>query len=568
MISDRSLLEASPRQTLGWLMLLALVILAAGIGLRDPWPADEPRFALVAKEMIESGRWLFPMRGGEIYPDKPPLFMWGIALGYLLTGSLKVAFLLPSLLAGLGTLVLTWDLGRRLWNAQTGFLAGVLLLFTVQFTLQAKTAQIDALVSFFITLGLYGFLRFLLAGGGWRWYYLGWFAAGLGIITKGIGILAVLVLIPAIWTHREPLRQASRAAWFKGLLGPLVMLVAIGLWLLPMVMAVASSGDAVLQAYRDNILLHQTVTRYANAWHHVKPLWYYFTAVIPPFWLPVSLLLPWLAVCWTRAIRNEGDRRVILLLGYLLLMLLFFSLSPGKRGVYLTPGTPVLALLAAPWLGQLLDRVWPGRLLKGLGWLLALVGIGAALALMFNARLAAKAAELGDHPWLPLLVLGLGLLVINGMLHRAPLLGILGSLAFGWLLYSTQIAMRLNEVRTPAEIMIKAAQTLPQGDQLLLVGFKEQHLLFARQPLWHYSYHEENRVQGREAAAWVAAMPGRWVLGSRNIISVCFDASQTRHLGYRHRTDWLLARADALRPVCRGLTPTIKPFFYAPKLVY
>lgn len=568
MISDRFLLEASPRQTLGWLMLLALVILAAGIGLRDPWPADEPRFALVAKEMVESGRWLFPMRGGEIYPDKPPMFMWGIALGYLVTGSLKAAFLLPSLLAGLGTLLLTWDLGRRLWNAQVGFLAGVLLLFTVQFTLQAKTAQIDALVSFFITLGLYGFLRFLLTGGGWRWYYLGWFAAGLGIITKGVGILAVLVLIPAIWTHREQLRQASRAAWLKGLLGPLAMLLAIALWLLPMVATVAASGDVVLQAYRDNILLRQTVTRYANSWHHVKPLWYYFTSVIPPFWLPVSLLLPWLAVCWTRAIRNEGDRRVILLLGYLLLMLLFFSLSPGKRGVYITPGTPVLALLAAPWLSQLLDRVWPARLLKGLGWLLALVGIGGALALMFNARLAAKAAELGAHPWLPLLILGLGLLVINGTLRRAPLLAILGSLAFGWLLYSTQIAMRLNEVRTPEEIMVKAAQEVPRGDQLLLVGFKEQHLLFARQPLWHYSYHEENRVQGREAAAWIEAMPGRRVLGSRNIISVCFDTEQTMNLGYRHRTDWLLASADALRPECRGGTPTIEPFFYAPKLVY
>jgi 4-amino-4-deoxy-L-arabinose transferase-like glycosyltransferase len=79
-----------------------------------------------------------------------------------------------------------WDLGRRLWN-RVGFMAGLLLLFTVQFTLQAKTAQIDALVTFFITLGVYGFVRFLLCGGGWRWYWLGWFAAGLGIITKGWG---------------------------------------------------------------------------------------------------------------------------------------------------------------------------------------------------------------------------------------------------------------------------------------------------------------------------------------------------------------------------------------------
>lgn len=164
MVNDRFLLN---QRSLGWLLLIALMVLGAGLGLRDPWPADEPRFALIAKEMVESGQWLFPMRGGEIYPDKPPLFMWGIAIGYLLTGSIKVAFLLPSLLAGLLTIVLVWDLGRRLWNPATGFMAGLLLLFTVQFTLQAKTAQIDALVTCFITLGVYGFMRFLLCEGGW-----------------------------------------------------------------------------------------------------------------------------------------------------------------------------------------------------------------------------------------------------------------------------------------------------------------------------------------------------------------------------------------------------------------
>ena len=107
------------------------------MGLRDPWPADEPRLALVAKQMVESGQWLFPFRGGEIYPDKPPMFMWGIALFYQLTGSMRVAFLLPNLLAGLGCLALVFDLARRLWDRQTAFRAGLLLLFTVQLTVQA-----------------------------------------------------------------------------------------------------------------------------------------------------------------------------------------------------------------------------------------------------------------------------------------------------------------------------------------------------------------------------------------------------------------------------------------------
>ena len=80
-----------------WLFwLLALLVLGAGFGLRDPWPSDEPRFALVARQMVESGEWLFPHRGHELYPDKPPLFMWLQAATYQLVGSWRVAFLLPT----------------------------------------------------------------------------------------------------------------------------------------------------------------------------------------------------------------------------------------------------------------------------------------------------------------------------------------------------------------------------------------------------------------------------------------------------------------------------------------
>ncbi|MGS3137810.1 ArnT family glycosyltransferase [Aeromonas sanarellii] len=560
MVNDRYLLR---QESLGWLLLIALVVLGAGLGLRDPWPADEPRFALIAKEMVESGQWLFPMRGGEIYPDKPPLFMWGIAIGYLLTGSIKVAFLLPSLLAGLLTIALVWDLGRRLWSAQVGFMAGLLLLFTVQFTLQAKTAQIDALVTFFITLGVYGFVRFLLCGGGWRWYWLGWFAAGLGIITKGVGLLALLILIPAVWTHREEIRAATRGDWLKGLAGPLFMVLAIALWLVPMLLAVAQSGDPVLQAYRDNILLRQTVTRYANAWHHVKPFWYYLTSVIPPFWLPLSLLLPWLVVAWRKAIQGQ-DRRIILLLGYLMLVILFFSASPGKRGVYVTPGTPALALLTAPFVAELLARVWPARLLGGLGWLLGIICVGGAGALAFSARLASRLGDLGPAPWLPLLAMGGALLLVNALLRRAPLSALLCSLAVGWLIYSSWICVRLNDMRTPEGVMALAAERVPAGNELLLAGFKEQHLLFSQRPLRHYPYLMGDGEQAREAAAWIAAAPGRWVLGAADLMAVCFDADRMESLGNRHRTDWLLAGPEALKPACRGLSPQIAPFSYAP----
>ena len=40
-----------------WLFFgFALLLLAVGLGLRDPWPSDEPRFAMVARQMVLYGQ--------------------------------------------------------------------------------------------------------------------------------------------------------------------------------------------------------------------------------------------------------------------------------------------------------------------------------------------------------------------------------------------------------------------------------------------------------------------------------------------------------------------------------
>ncbi|HET9836052.1 MAG TPA: dolichyl-phosphate-mannose--protein mannosyltransferase, partial [Rhodanobacteraceae bacterium] len=54
----RGWLTRSERNELIVFLVFALVLLALGLGLRDPWPSDEPRFALVARTMLETGNWL------------------------------------------------------------------------------------------------------------------------------------------------------------------------------------------------------------------------------------------------------------------------------------------------------------------------------------------------------------------------------------------------------------------------------------------------------------------------------------------------------------------------------
>ena len=64
----------------------------------------------------------------------------------------------------------------------------------------------------------------------------------------------------------------------------------------------------------------------------------------------------------------------------------------------------------------------------------------------------------------------------------------------------------------------------------------------------------------------MAAAPNRHVLGSADLMVLCFEPEKTENLGNRHRTDWLLAGAEALKPACQGLTPRLEPFRYTPGL--
>jgi 4-amino-4-deoxy-L-arabinose transferase-like glycosyltransferase len=178
-----------------WFVLaLALLVLGIGIGLRDPWPADEPRFVLVARQMVESGEMLIPHRGAEIYPDKPPLFMWLLAAAHALTGEWRISFLLPSLFASLGTIALTFDLSLKLWGRRAARLSALMLLFAFQFTYQAKRAQIDPFLVFAMTAATHAFISHALLAPSRATHAAGWFMAAIGTISKGVGALALLML--------------------------------------------------------------------------------------------------------------------------------------------------------------------------------------------------------------------------------------------------------------------------------------------------------------------------------------------------------------------------------------
>lgn len=524
-----------------WLIGLALLLIATGIGLRDPWPADEPRFALIARDMVTSGDWLVPRVGGDLYADKPPLYFWLLALSLTATGSPRIAFLLPSLLSAIGCIVLVYDLARRMWSREVGLIAGTLLLLTAQFVWQARQAQIDATLCFFTTLSLYGLMRHLLLGPSWRWHAVGWAAAGCGVITKGVGFLPLLILVPwlvlrARWRIGFPPVHAA-----KWLAGPLAFIGVVSSWLVPMLFA--ARADLALAAYRDEILFVQTAARYVDAWHHVRPFWYFIAQVIPLLWLPLIALLPWLVPRWREAWRGR-DPRVVLPLLWAAIVVVFFSLSAGKRGVYVLPALPAFVLACAPYLSELSRIANVRRVVFGLAVATGIACAGAVVYAHFAETLRAQLiATYGLDAIGPALLIASTAIVLAVLLRPRYAFVAYGGVILGALLVvSFWVNPAMNDARSGARFVRQLERAAHADLELGLVGFREEHLLYIQRPVVHFGHARwrEREAETFDAASWMAARTGRQLLVDDYSRSLCFARADALALGEDKRRSWYL----------------------------
>jgi 4-amino-4-deoxy-L-arabinose transferase-like glycosyltransferase len=555
------------------LMLFALLVLGAGIGLRDPWPSDEPRFTLAAKQMVESGDWMFPHRGTQLYADKPPMLMWLEATTFEVVRSWRIAFLLPSLLAGLLTIALTYDLGRRLWNPRAGLFAAGALLAVFQFVYQVKRAQIDPLVMGWITLANWGLLIHFLRGPNWRAYWLGCFAAGIGVITKGVGFLALLMFIPYLFarmrgwdvTLRQPRTATaddpgstgpSRTDALRWLGGAIAFLLAIALWLVPMLLTARSRGTAEYAAYVHDILFHQTAGRYSESWSHPQPFWYFLPVVLFN-WFPLSLAYPGVFPRWWKAIRGR-DARILLPLAWAAIVLIFFSIPVGKRDVYVMPLLPMIALAMGPYLEDILATRW----LRISAWWIALLGgvaiAGYGLWALQGHPAAAQLAErrgMTDGAaavWWMAICAGSGFLV--AALAFRPTRGahaLLAGTAIFWIIWSVWAYPVLNDSSSSVGIMRHAGQLIGPDAELGLVGWKEQNLLMADRPARDFGFLSPTAQQFALASQWQAQAPEhRWVFAIEDAIGNCVDRSRAQRVGIANRRTWWIYRHDAVLPGC------------------
>ena len=291
--------------------------------------------------------------------------------------------------------------------------------------------------------------------------------------------------------------------------------------------------------------------RYSAAWHHVKPWYYFILEVVPALWLPWSLLLVWLVPRFKKAFADR-DARVWLLLFWVAIVLFFFSWSPGKRGVYILPALPALALAAVPFVEELLAR--PG--VRRAGWVLALIFWMAiavlAISYTAGARFATGALAEGNLPGAGALYVFL-VLSAAGLIYawwRAPLAAwpvAIGTLA---VVFSYGIAPAMNGERAGSDFTRTMLEQVKPGERLALVAYKEQFLLYLDRPTVNFGHRRflEGPQEAYDAAAWLDARPED---GFRRVLLVPEDQLKPCFLGAANKagrssdTDWYLVRGHA-----------------------
>jgi 4-amino-4-deoxy-L-arabinose transferase-like glycosyltransferase len=378
---------------------------------------DEGLYATISLEMARDGDWVLPHANGLPYLEKPPLYFWLTALTFRLLGPSEWTTRLWSALPLLGTVLLTWRIGRRLYGDDAGLLAGIVMATVVGNALFVRKASADQLFVFCLTLAIYGFLRDAeRADRGRPRFLLFYLGVALSVLAKGfIGLLPLVIVGLALGIVRRlswrDLNLVRGSALVAVVAGPWHALVA---WRSPTLF-----GVYVLDAH---LLRFFDARRYVEADVPISTLGFLAASFVWVF--------PWgvftLARTEPRRTPTARWRQVIVL--WLVVLVGVFALSRFKHEYYALPAFPALAVLVgAAWasgrdIGRWLAAGFIGCTAVGLGALWIGAGPSAAQVLDGLAELNAYYRILRDQkvplPFEPgkigLLLQGLGWVLLAG----------------------------------------------------------------------------------------------------------------------------------------------------------
>jgi 4-amino-4-deoxy-L-arabinose transferase-like glycosyltransferase len=347
-LKQNPILEERTRRSTDLLALIAFCgfLFFAGLQVIGLVGADEPRYAQIAREMLQRGDWVTPVLNGQPWLEKPPLYYWATILAYKATGGVSdwAARLSSAILCSLMIFfIYVWARHFRRGMQLDAALITAASAIVIGFGRSASTDM--PLTAMFTAAMLCWYGWYSNQNRGWLLaFYL---FTGLGTLAKGpVAVLLAGLIIVIFTALRQDWRLILRTLWPAGIL---LYLAVTSPWFV----AVQRASPEFLRTF----FLQHNVERFStNLYHHPQPFW---------FFLPVTLLalVPWtvfVIVALVDAVRDwrfsiqqppgVEDLRTYLTVWFLL-PIAFFSLSQSKLPGYILPAIPAGTILLA-------DFVW------------------------------------------------------------------------------------------------------------------------------------------------------------------------------------------------------------------
>jgi 4-amino-4-deoxy-L-arabinose transferase-like glycosyltransferase len=296
-------------------------------------------FALIPKEMLETGNWLTPTLNGAPYLDKPPLIYWLNILAYKILGVSEGAARIPNFLGVLGEIWFTYLIGLHLLNRRAAWLGGFILLTSIGFFSLHLIIYTDHLISLTLAASLYFFLRWQERPD-FRWVALFYLSLAVGFLSKGLIGVVFPILISGLYALS--LRQ-----W-----GHLVLFLSWRGWAL--VALVAAPWLAAMEITHPGFLEHHIVNEQIQRFFGQRYPLDINSFSIPGFWLFLGMwLLPWTLLLpeaiyrfWRQVAAPSGTNpQGRFLLIWAAVIMGFFTLSASRNEYYSLPALPPLALV-------------------------------------------------------------------------------------------------------------------------------------------------------------------------------------------------------------------------------
>lgn len=346
------------------LSFAASLFLALGIG-QDGLNLDSTTYSVIARNMIEMGRWFNPTYTPFYHPafaDHPPLVLWVQALFFQLLGAGDSVARIHGALFTLGSVLMVCKLTIPLAGRMSGLLAGVTLLLTYNFMQMGNASLLDGPMTFFVLVALWGIMRMQQNDTGIKEYVITGLALGAAFMSKGVVSAPVWIAVAAtaLFMRRDWLKTAR--FWIV----PAIAIVMIALYLI------------LDQIYADgHFRIHYFETkvwdRFLGGGPELENIWYGFALKFVKLYLPFSLLLPFGLYLITRKRITLAYPLIVTLAFYLL----FYSSAARIYYHYFTPAyalcAPIVALALAKWLKErAVGRIITGFLAL---WIVASIGV-------------------------------------------------------------------------------------------------------------------------------------------------------------------------------------------------